>query len=54
MSPSVTARMIDFSLSEAAPGSLGVQWIHGSVSAKHNQDPDGYQLKARKAELSFR
>ena len=26
--------------SEAAPGSLDVQWIHGSVSAKHNSDPD--------------
>lgn len=31
---------ICFSLSEAAPGSLDVKWIHGSVSPKHNTDPD--------------
>lgn len=32
---------IDFTVvSEAAPGSLDVKWIHGSVSAKHNSDPD--------------
>lgn len=31
---------IDFALSEAAPGDLNVRWIHGSVSAKHNRDPD--------------
>jgi hydroxyacylglutathione hydrolase len=34
------APKIDFKLSEAAPGSLDVRWIHGSVSAKHNSDPD--------------
>ncbi|MEM9163306.1 MAG: MBL fold metallo-hydrolase [Cyanobacteria bacterium P01_F01_bin.4] len=31
---------VDFDLSGAAPGSLDVQWIHGSISAKHNTDPD--------------
>ena len=31
---------INFDLPGAAPGSLDVQWIHGSVSAKHNTDPD--------------
>ncbi len=31
---------IDFNGAEAAPGSLEVTWIHGSVSAKHNTDPD--------------
>lgn len=40
MSPSLVAEPIDFDLSEAAPGSLEVRWIHGSVSAKHNTDPD--------------
>ena len=39
MSP-LTIQTINFNLSEAAPGSLDVQWIHGSVSAKHNKDPD--------------
>ena len=36
--PNSTA--INFNLPTAAPGSLDVQWIHGSVSAKHNTDPD--------------
>ena len=31
---------VDFDLPTVAPGSLDVQWIHGSVSAKHNTDPD--------------
>ena len=31
---------VNFNLSAAAPGSLDVRWIHGSVSAKHNSDPD--------------
>ena len=38
MSLSLTAKDIDFSV--FAPGSLEVKWIHGSVSAKHNTDPD--------------
>jgi hydroxyacylglutathione hydrolase len=32
------ATPIDFAT--PAPGSLDVQWIHGSVSPKHNTDPD--------------
>jgi len=31
---------IPFDLSQVAAGSLDVQWIHGSVSPKHNTDPD--------------
>lgn len=31
---------IDFALDTPASGSLDVQWIHGSVSAKHNTDPE--------------
>ena len=31
---------INFDLPVAAPGSLDVQWIHESVSAKHNTAPD--------------
>lgn len=31
---------INFKLSTAAPGSLQVKWIHGSVSPKHNNDPE--------------
>ena len=31
---------IEFALDHPAPGSLDVQWIHGSISSKHNQDPD--------------
>lgn len=31
---------IDFDGATAASGSLDVRWIHGSVSAKHNRDPD--------------
>ncbi len=33
-----TVKGMDFSA--PAPGSLAVNWIHGSVSAKHNTDPD--------------
>ncbi|MGB7247669.1 MAG: MBL fold metallo-hydrolase, partial [Phormidesmis sp.] len=38
--PLSTTTAIDFKLSAAAPGSLDVNWIHGSISAKHNRDPD--------------
>jgi glyoxylase-like metal-dependent hydrolase (beta-lactamase superfamily II) len=31
---------INFAVPEAAPGSLEVSWIHGSISPKHNTDPD--------------
>lgn len=31
---------INFQASTSSPGSLDVQWIHGSVSPKHNTDPD--------------
>jgi hydroxyacylglutathione hydrolase len=31
---------INFASPVAAPGSLDVRWIHGSVSPKHNTDPD--------------
>lgn len=31
---------ISFDLEAAAPGSLTVKWIHGSISPKHNTDPD--------------
>ena len=31
---------ISFDRSQVAAGSLDVQWIHGSVSPKHNTDPD--------------
>lgn len=31
---------INFSGSEIAPGNLDVTWIHGSISPKHNTDPD--------------
>jgi glyoxylase-like metal-dependent hydrolase (beta-lactamase superfamily II) len=37
---SAICERIDFKRAEAAPGNLDVQWIHGSVSAKHNRDPD--------------
>lgn len=37
---STAVETINFNLSTAAPGSLDVKWIHGSVSAKHNTDPD--------------
>lgn len=34
------SQLINFTQSKPAPGSLDVKWIHGSVSAKHNTDPD--------------
>jgi glyoxylase-like metal-dependent hydrolase (beta-lactamase superfamily II) len=34
------SQWIDFNRDSPAPGSLDVRWIHGSVSAKHNTDPD--------------
>ncbi|MEM9004830.1 MAG: MBL fold metallo-hydrolase [Cyanobacteria bacterium P01_F01_bin.86] len=37
---SMTLEPINFNLPVAAPGSLDVQWIHGSISPKHNTDPD--------------
>lgn len=37
---SVVAESINFHPPEAAPGSLDVRWIHGSISPKHNTDPD--------------
>ncbi|MEL7353242.1 MAG: MBL fold metallo-hydrolase [Cyanobacteria bacterium P01_A01_bin.116] len=33
-------QFLTFNLTEPATGSLDVNWIHGSVSAKHNTDPD--------------
>lgn len=33
-------QLIDFTSGVPVPGSLDVQWIHGSPSAKHNTDPD--------------
>jgi hydroxyacylglutathione hydrolase len=38
--PLDTDRLIQFELDSAAEGSLDLQWIHGSVSPKHNTDPD--------------
>lgn len=34
------ANWIDFEDTQSANGSLDVSWIHGSVSPKHNTDPD--------------
>jgi hydroxyacylglutathione hydrolase len=34
------SKLIRFDLPHAASGSLAVEWIHGSVSAKHNTDPE--------------
>jgi hydroxyacylglutathione hydrolase len=31
---------VDFVSGSPAPGSLDVRWIHGSISAKHNTDPE--------------
>ena len=31
---------VNFILETPAPGSLDVQWIHGSISPKHNTDPE--------------
>ncbi|GAA0923962.1 MBL fold metallo-hydrolase [Virgisporangium aurantiacum] len=36
----MTATRIDFVSSAPAPGTFDVRWIHGSLSAKHNTDPD--------------
>ena len=33
-------QLIDFSANHPAPGNLDVKWIHGSISAKHNKDPE--------------
>ena len=35
-----TTQSIHFELEYPAPGNLDVRWIHGSLSSKHNQDPD--------------
>ena len=35
-----TDQLIDFGDPAGNPGSLDVEWIHGSASAKHNTDPD--------------
>ena len=40
MSSSIALRAVNFNLPTAASGNLDVQWIHGSISAKHNKDPD--------------
>ncbi len=40
MSSPTFVEPVNFKLTKAAPGSLDVQWIHGSVSPKHNTDPD--------------
>lgn len=40
VSSPATGSPIPFDLPEAAPGDLNVNWIHGSISAKHNTDPE--------------
>ena len=40
ISTSKTSTSINFVLDTAAAGDLNVRWIHGSVSPKHNTDPD--------------
>jgi glyoxylase-like metal-dependent hydrolase (beta-lactamase superfamily II) len=40
LSTSKPLTSIDFASGAPAPGSLDVRWIHGSISAKHNTDPD--------------
>lgn len=40
ISSTTCVESINFNLPTAAPGSLDVKWIHGSVSPKHNTDPD--------------
>ncbi|MGP1375258.1 MAG: MBL fold metallo-hydrolase [Almyronema sp.] len=40
MASSTAINPITFDLPTAAPGNLDVCWIHGSVSPKHNLDPD--------------
>lgn len=38
--PQSPIQSISFESNRPAPGSLDVKWIHGSISAKHNTDPD--------------
>lgn len=38
--PQTAGSFVDFALDGPAPGSLDVRWHHGSVSPKHNTDPD--------------
>lgn len=40
MASPTSVEPINFKSSTSPPGSLDVQWIHGSVSPKHNADPD--------------
>lgn len=40
MTSTPQTQRITFDLEHAAPGSLAVKWIHGSISPKHNTDPD--------------
>ena len=40
MASSTSMKPTQFDLPDGAPGSLDVTWIHGSVSPKHNTDPD--------------
>lgn len=40
MTSTPQTQRIAFDLPQAAPGSLAVKWIHGSISPKHNTDPD--------------
>jgi hydroxyacylglutathione hydrolase len=35
-----TPELIDFTAEVSTPGDLDVKWIHGSPSAKHNNDPE--------------
>lgn len=37
---SIIDNRIDFAADQPHPGRLDVAWIHGSISAKHNTDPD--------------
>jgi glyoxylase-like metal-dependent hydrolase (beta-lactamase superfamily II) len=40
LSTSDASTLVNFNLDGPAPGSLDVRWIHGSISPKHNTDPD--------------
>lgn len=40
MSSSTSVESVNFKLLRAAPGNLDVRWIHGSISSRHNTDPD--------------
>ncbi len=40
VSSSSRIQPINFNVNQAALGSLDVRWIHGSISPKHNTDPD--------------